>query len=251
MADQEASPVQSVGRAFDILERMADAGGEVRLSELARVLDLPVPTLHRLMRALVVGGYVRQLPSRKYALGPRLVRLGDVATKLTGEWATPVLDGLVAALGETANMATLDGDAMIYVAQVPSPHSMRMFTEVGRRVSPHCTGVGKAVLAQMPEARVRSIIERTGMPAQTEQTITDIESLLAELHLVRERGYAMDDGEQEIGVRCFAVAVPRSSVPTAISVSGPTIRMTWEARDRAVPLLRDGAERLTRELNPA
>lgn len=251
MADHEASPVQSVGRAFDILERMADAGGELRLSELARVLGLPVPTLHRLVRSLVAGGYVRQLPSRKYALGPRLVRLGDVAARLTGAWATPVLEGLVAALGETANMATLDGDAMIYVAQAPSPHSMRMFTEVGRRVLPHSTGVGKAVLAQLSETRVRAIVERTGMAAQTEQTITDVESLLAELRRIRERGYAVDDGEQEVGVRCFAVAVPRLTVPTAISVSGPAIRMTREVRDRAVPLLLGGAERLAGELSPA
>lgn len=247
MASEQASPVQSVSRAFDILEAMADAGGELRLSELATLLGLPVPTLHRLMRALVVGGYVRQLPSRKYALGPRLVRLGEVATKLTGDWAKPVLMGLAEALGETVNMATLDGNMMIYVAQAPSPHSMRMFTEVGRRVYTHCTGVGKAVLAHMPEARVRAIIGRSGMPAQTESTITDIETLLAELQAIRERGYAVDDGEQEVGVRCFTVAVPGAEVPTAVSVSGPTVRVTWEFCERAVPLLRAAAEQLAPE----
>jgi IclR family acetate operon transcriptional repressor len=247
MVDRHTS-VQSVDRTFDILEAMADAGGETGLSELSERLSLPIPTLHRLLRTLVAGGYARQLPSRKYALGPRLTRLGEVATQLTGTWARPILTGVVDALGETANMATLDGEMVIYVAQVPSPHSMRMFTEVGRRVLMHCTGVGKAILAGLPDAKVKAVVGHTGLPARTEKTITDLDALLAELDRIRERGYAIDDEEQELGVRCFTVAVPGAAVPTAISVSGPTVRMTAELRERAVPLLRAAAERLAEEL---
>lgn len=126
--------VQSLERAFDLLERMADAGGEVGLSELSASSGLPLPTIHRLMRTLVVCGYVRQQPNRRYALGPRLIRLGESASRLLGTWARPYLQRLVEETGETANMALLDGDEIVYVAQVPSKHSMRMFTEVGRRV---------------------------------------------------------------------------------------------------------------------
>ena len=97
---------------------------------------------------------------------------------------------------------------MVYVAQVPSPHSMRMFTEVGRRVLPHCTGVGKALLSVLPDDQVRAILARTGMPAQTEHTITSPEELVAELAVIRARGYAIDDAEQEAGVRCVAVPGP-------------------------------------------
>lgn len=128
--------VQSLERAFDLLERMADAGGEVGLSELSASSGLPLPTIHRLMRTLVVCGYVRQQSNRRYALGPRLIRLGESASRLLGTWARPYLARLVEETGETANMALLDGDEIVYVAQVPSKHSMRMFTEVGRRVLP-------------------------------------------------------------------------------------------------------------------
>lgn len=123
--------VQSLERAFDLLERMADAGGEVGLSELSASSGLPLPTIHRLMRTLVACGYVRQQPNRRYALGPRLIRLGESASRLLGTWARPYLARLVEETGETANMALLDGDEIVYVAQVPSKHSMRMFTEVG------------------------------------------------------------------------------------------------------------------------
>jgi IclR family acetate operon transcriptional repressor len=237
--------VQSLERAFDLLERMADAGGEVGLSELSTSSGLPLPTIHRLMRTLVDCGYVRQQANRRYALGPRLIRLGESAARLLGTWARPYLAELVQATGETANMALLDGDEVVYVAQVPSRHSMRMFTEVGRRVPVHCSGVGKAVLSQLPEAEVRELVTRAGMPARTPHTITDPDVLAAELTLVRARGWAEDDGEAELGVRCFAVAVPGTPVVTAISVSGPQARVTPDAAERIVPLLQRAAEELS------
>lgn len=202
--------VQSLERAFDLLERMADAGGEVGLSELAGSSGLPLPTIHRLMRTLVACGYVRQQPNRRYALGPRLIRLGESSSRLLGTWARPFLARLVEETGETANMALLDGDEIVYVAQVPSRHAVRMFTEVGRRVLPHTTGVGKALLAGHPPEEVRALLARTGMPAATDKTITDPDVFLEELAEVRRLGYAVDDNEQEIGVRCFAVPVPDS-----------------------------------------
>ena len=189
--------VQSLERAFDLLERMADAGGEVGLSELSASSGLPLPTIHRLMRTLVVCGYVRQQANRRYALGPRLIRLGESASRLLGTWARPYLARLVEETGETANMALLDGDEIVYVAQVPSKHSMRMFTEVGRRVLPHSTGVGKALLSHIPPEEVRALLARTGMPAATEQTITDPDVFLAELARIREQGYSVDDNEQD------------------------------------------------------
>lgn len=240
--------VQSLERAFDLLERMADAGGEVGLSELSTSSGLPLPTIHRLMRTLVACGYVRQQPNRRYALGPRLIRLGESSSRLLGTWARPHLARLVDETGETANMALLDGDEVVYVAQVPSRHSMRMFTEVGRRVLPHSTGVGKALLAQTPDDEVRALLARTGMPAATEKTITSPEDFLKELARVRESGFAMDDNEQEIGVRCLAVPVPDSPTSAAISVSGPAGRVTEAATERIVPLLREVAADLSATL---
>ncbi|GAB2588899.1 allantoin degradation transcriptional regulator AllR [Streptomyces capparidis] len=244
-ANPPSGSVQSLDRAFDLLERMADAGGEIGLSDLAARSGLPLPTIHRLVRTLVARGYVRQQPSRRYALGPRLIRLGEGAARLLGTWARPHLAELVEATGETANMALLDGDEVVYVAQVPSRHSVRMFTEVGRRVLPHSTGVGKALLAGLPPQRARALLERTGMPAETAHTITDPDEFLRVLAAVRERGWAVDDNEQEIGVRCLAAAVPDSPTAAAVSVSGPSGRLTDEAMERYVPVLLDVARRLS------
>lgn len=240
--------VQSLERAFDLLERMADAGGEVGLSELAGSSGLPLPTIHRLMRTLVACGYVRQHANRRYALGPRLIRLGESASRLLGTWARPYLARLVEETGETANMALLDGDEVVYVAQVPSRHSMRMFTEVGRRVMPHSTGVGKVLLAASTPDEVRALLARTGMPAATERTITTPDGFLKALDHVREVGYAVDDNEQELGVRCIAVSVPDSPTAAAISISGPAGRVTDAATDKFVPLMHEIAAQLSKAL---
>lgn len=229
--------VQSVQRSFALLEHLADCGGRATLRELALRSGLPAPTVHRIVRTLLDGGYVRQEPSRAYALGPRLVRLGDAAGRVLGAWAQPVLLALVEATGETANMAMLDGDRVIYLAQAPSKHSMRMFTEVGRRVHVHCTAVGKALAAQLPEGDVRGILERAGMIAQTPNTIITPTALLAHLAQVREQGFATDEAEQELGVRCVAVPVVGGPARIALSVSGPEARFTPAARDRVVPVM--------------
>ena len=233
--------VQSLERAFDLLELMAAAGGEVALSRLAAESGLPVPTIHRIVRTLVAGGYVLQMPSRRYTLGPRLIGLGASASQAVEAWVSPHLRALAEASGETANLAMLDVDRVVYVAQVPSTrHTVRMFTEVGRRVYAHCTGVGKALLAELPDDDVRDLVAAAGMPASTEHTITDVAGLLEELRRIRQRGYAIDDGEQEPGVRCVAVAVP-GALGSAISVSGPASRVTRAAVPSLAELLQETA----------
>ncbi|MCW0211838.1 MAG: IclR family transcriptional regulator [Pseudonocardia sp.] len=236
--------VQSLARAFELLETLADAGGEAGLSELAERTGLAPATIHRLVRTLVGLGYLRQLPSRRYTLGPRLVGLGETAARQFGRWATPVLDELVAAAGETANLAVLDGDRAVYVAQVPSRHSMRMFTEIGRRVPLHCTGVGKALLSALPAPESSAIVARTGLPAVTPTTITDAAVLAAELETARGRGYVLDEGEQETGVRCVAAPVTGPHGSAAVSVSGPLSRMDDATVARIAPLVVDAGRRL-------
>ncbi|MCQ1999786.1 IclR family transcriptional regulator [Arthrobacter zhaoxinii] len=250
MAERAAgSGVQSVERVFDLLELIADAGGAVTLSELAAAAALPLPTIHRLLRTLVGLGYARQLPNRRYALGPKLIRLGEGANLQLGALAMPQLKRLADELGETSNMAVLDADMVVYIAQVPSRHSMRMFTEVGRRVHTHDTGVGKAILAQLPDEQVRGIVGRAGMPTPTGYSLGSAEALLEDLGRIRDRGYSVDEQEQELGVRCFAMAVPDAPTPTAVSVSGPVSRVDEAFADRAVPLLREAAAKISAELN--
>ena len=241
--------VQSIERAFRLLETLAGGGGVMSLSRLASASGLPLPTIHRLIRTLVDLGYVRQEPSREYALGPRLLVFAESSSAMLSGISRPYLMNLVDGIGETANLAMLDGDHVLYVAQVPSRHSMRMFTEVGRRVLPHCTAVGKAMMADMEPFAVQSLLSRTGMPQHTENTITDPRVFATALTQSRKRGFAVDDGEQELGVRCVAVAVPDVRPRLALSVSGPATRMSPELIDRAVPLLVDQAAALAAELN--
>lgn len=242
--------VQSVERVFDLLEVITAAGGEMSLSELSAAVKLPLPTIHRLLRTLVPSGYVRQLPNRNYALGPRLIMLGEAAAQQFGSSARPKLDELVRELGESANKAVLDGQQVVYIAQAQSSRSMRMFTEVGRRAETHDTGVGKAMLATLPDDRVTAIIESTGMATPTEKSLGTPEALFADLEKIRARGYSIDDEEQELGVRCYAVAVPGAPTPTAISVSGPISRVDEEFGRRAVPLLQKAAAEIGAELSP-
>jgi len=241
--------VHSLERGFLILESMADAGGSATLTGLAHDVGLPTPTIHRIVRTLVNLGYVRQEQSRQYTLGPRLVRLGDASAAKLGTWALPYLSDLANDLGESSNLAMLDGNEIVYLGQKQGRHSMRMFTEVGRRVSPHCTAVGKALLARKSPAEVDSLLSRMDLTRFTPNTITDRTGFLEALQQIRASGYALDEGEQEIGVRCVAVAVPTELAPLAISVSGPSARITDTLVQRAVPLLQETARRLSIDLS--
>lgn len=239
--------VQSVARAFALLEALAKANGEASLAVLSARTGLAVPTAHRLLSTMHQLGYVRKLEDRRYALGGGLIGLGRQAVPPLADAAMSLLTQLEEAFHETANLAVLDGDFVLYAGQVPSRHRMRMFTEVGRRVLPHSTGVGKAMLSMMPEPRVRALLGRTGLPRFTPSTVTDVDAFVADLRRSRHRGFAADDSEQEVGVRCIAVAVSGLRHPAALSVSGPSTRIT----DALVPQVVDALVAAAGDLSSA
>lgn len=241
---ESASPIRSVQRAFAVLEVLAGGEDDATLTSIAEALGLAVPTTFRIMRTLVAGGYARQSPSRRYGLGPGVVRLGDRAAQRLSTWARPALGQVVDELHETANLAILDGDLVTYVAQVPSEYGMRMSAEVGQRVHAHSSSVGKAILATLPEQEVRALLRRTGMPRATPATLVTEAAFAADLARIRVRGYAIDDGEQETGVRCLAVAVRGWPAPLAVSVSGPSTRVPIAATTRYAEVLEVAAARL-------
>lgn len=226
--------VQSVDRALDVLEALVVAEGAVGVTDVARRVGLPQGTTHRLLLALADRGYVRREADRKYAVGLAAMRLGDAAYRGLGVLARDHLRSLVELTGETANLAVLEGSAMMYAAQSPSPHTLRIFAEVGRRVPVHSTAVGKATLAAMPEPEAQALIAALDLVASTPHTRADRTSLLTELERVRADGFAIDEEEQELGVRCVAVALPTvAGLRAAVSVSGPAERFTV-ARAREV-----------------
>jgi len=230
--------VQSVERALELLEALADPGEPRGVSELRRATGLPVATIHRLLATMAVRGYVRQdTATHKYCLGSHLIRLGEAATRQFSRFSHPYLAELMEVSGETANLAVFEDGQVAYVAQVPSRHHrVRMFTEVGRRVLPHTSGVGKVVLAFRPRAEVEALLARTGLPRRTPRTITELDRFLAELDTVARQGYAIDSGEEEVGVRCLAVPVfGIGDSVAAMSVSAPEGRLEPRDVERILP----------------
>ena len=247
--DNDAAPrsrqtIQSVSRALEILEALAAAGRAIGITDIAEAVDLPLPTVHRILRTLISAGYVFQTPRRLYALGARLISLSRYAGGALGVTLRPYLSKVVEATGESASIAMLDQDFARYISHVPSEYTMRIFTEVGNQVSLHATGVGKAILASMPPEDVRAILARSTLRQFTPNTITDPDELLTDLARIREDGYAVDREEHEIGVRCVAMPIP-GPLHLAVSVSGPPSRLTDEAiATTALPALREAIDEI-------
>jgi IclR family acetate operon transcriptional repressor len=151
--------------------------------------------------------------------------------------------------GETANLAVMEGYQAVYVAQAQPVRIVRMFTELGNRVPLHCTGCGKVLLAYQPDSVITAVIAEMGLPSYTDKTITDPGQFQQELELIRQQGYAVDNGEQEEGVRCLAVPVygPKGRVVAAVSISGPSSRLD----SRRTPSLLPHLKRISAALSSA
>jgi DNA-binding IclR family transcriptional regulator len=232
MATQRRDRVQSVDRALDVLEAVADAG-ELGVSEVAARTGLVVSTAHRLLASLADRGYVRQSATHgRYTLGLKVLELagGEQAqTAVLCAAARPHLERVRAATGETTNLVILVGDRVVYVDQVAGRHSMRMFTELGSSALAHTTGSGKAMLAYRPAKLIAGLYPRAREPFErlTPRTHTTLASLTEEFTRVRRRGYALDDEEHEDGVSCVAAPVfdGTGTAFAAVSISGPTSRI--------------------------
>lgn len=229
-APRERSGVQSVERTLDILESLVEFGSEVGLVEISQTVGLPLATVHRLLGTLIRRGYVKQnRQNRKYSLGFRALQMGnDMRQRFSLRLeARPFLQRLVERSGESANLAVLDDGEVVYIDQAQSSRILRMFTQLGNRVSAHSTGSGKALLAFASPDTVLGVLRRYGMTPRTPNTITQPERFAAELGRVRKLGYALDDQEHEEGVRCLAVPVRDASgqVVASLSISGPVTRL--------------------------
>lgn len=224
---RDAVGVKEAAAAQDVEEpeRLSGLrGGELGISQLGSATGLPI---HRLVSTLTARDYLRQdTGSRKYQLGPRLLRLSSSARVTVEALLRPYLRELAELTGETANLAVLEDGLVVYVAQAPSRHILRTFTEVGNRVHAHSTAAGKAILAYEDRSVVERIIDEFGLPQHTPNTITDPTALLVELDTIRTRGYALDNEEREVGVRCVAMPVLLDGEAiAAVSISAPASRL--------------------------
>jgi len=193
-------------KTLEVLEALADHS---RVADIAKSTGLPKPTVHRILQTLVRHGFARTDGQGEYVGGPRILSLaGRFLQRLDiAEQVRPILRDLQERSGWTVHLALLSGDEAVYAAKIEGAKPYTLASRVGMSLRLHCTSIGKAILATMPDAEVRSLLARTGMPARTEHTLTDEESLLTELAAVRGRGYAEDHEENEAGVRAVGAAV--------------------------------------------
>jgi IclR family acetate operon transcriptional repressor len=254
---EERYRVQSVERAFALLEALADAGPEgMTLSNLARLLGVSKSTAYAILQTLLAGGFVADAGegmSRRYRLGMALARLGDVVVSQIAlrDVAMPVIRDLTAETGLTSRLAVLDDAHAIVIARVDAPQSTVRFTaSLGKREHLHCSAVGKSMLAALPAARVHEIIAAVGLPAKTPHTITDESALLAELVAVSRRAYAIDDEEDAEGVFCVGSAIfdHAEHCVGAVSVTGLKLDLPVWRVEQIGGTVRDHAARISQLL---
>lgn len=231
--------VQTIERAFNIIELLGNADYHLGISEISQRSNLPLATTHRLLATLLQLGYVEQNPeTNKYTLGVRILQLrGAVIEQLNlGVQAMPIMKMLMNRVGETVHLAVLNDGEIVYIERVEGLRTQGMYTRIGKRAPAHCTALGKVMLSYTPEEFwFDDVVKRRGLRAFSETTITTVEGLRAALQRIRETGYAVDNGETGEKVRCVAAPIRdyTGQVVAAISVSGPQSQITV---DRVVDL---------------
>lgn len=251
----ESSSVQSVDRIVLLLNHLAAAHGFLGIGDLARQSGLSKGTVHRLLTAMQLHRLVEQNPNtRQYGLGFRLVEFGNAAIRALDlpRLAEPHLHSLVESTLETAHLATISNGQVFYTAKVEGLRALRMPSHVGASNPIHCTAVGKAILAGRPVDEVRAVLASRDLEERTPNTITDPDELLKELDRIRDRRYAIDNEELEIGLRCVAAPISDYTgyAVGAISVSGPSARIELDGDEhkRIADLVVAAAGAISKEL---
>ncbi|MGP4051950.1 IclR family transcriptional regulator [Streptomyces sp. 2A115] len=248
----------SLRRALGILMYLAEDRSHphgVTLTDLAAGLQMSKSTVLRLVAPLREVRLVDQDPeSGRYRLGPQNALLGQayLERRDTRQITSPVLHGLAEDSGETVHLVTFDPPEIVYIDKVESPQAVRMHSRVGSRQPAYCTATGKVFLAHTGDDVIDQVI-KAGMPARTPATITSPERLRDELALIRQRGYAVDDVENEQDIRCVAAPVydHKGEVTTAVSVSGPATRVTRDRLPELGALLTTATGAITESLGGA
>ncbi len=238
-------------KGIAIISLLAGHKDGMRLTDLVAQIDLPRGTVVRLLGVLIDAHLVRHSPDGRYRLGPQCAVWGaDFLSALElREVASDVMTRLVEVGRETCHLGVRDGDAVLYIDKVESQHSLRMVSRVGGRNPLHCTSLGKAMLAFLPADELDEFCSRP-LERRTANTIVAPEVLRAELQRIRDRGYAIDDVENEVGVRCISAPVfDHNGDPVgSISLAGPTMRMTWERIEQLTEPLINAAQEISARL---
>lgn len=224
--------IQSVNRAIQIIRCFED-NEELGVTEISKMVDLHKSTTFGLISTLEMNKLLeKNVYTGKYRLGLELFRLGTKVNSTLRHIANPYLEKLVKMYQETVNLVTRDDLYIIYLEKVESDRSMRISTMVGGRLPLYCTAVGKTIMANLPNEEIHNILSRVEFTRYTDKTLCDAKSILESLEKARNKGYAEESEELEIGLSCVAAPIFNhlGSPFAAISLSGPTFRMTEDFR---------------------
>ena len=248
-----SGPVQSLRRGLALLESLAGASDGSTLSSLAHSTGLAPSTAHRLLSSLREQGFAQQdtetglwhIGAKAFTVGNAFLRSRSYVTL-----ARRYMRELVDQAGETANLAVLDQNEAVYLTQIECDEMMRAFARPGARIPLHCSGVGKALLATLSAGKVDSILAATGLPRLTDRTLVDPADLGADLDATRRRGFAIDDGEHAVGLRCVAATIydDGGRPLAALSISGPAARIDVAKLEVLGRLVAETCRELTAEL---
>ena len=246
MADRSAGD-GTVGKALEVLDRVAAFGRPVRFTELLEDSPYPKATLYRFVQTLTNQGMLSYDPERQtYAMGIRLVRLAHVAWRQSSlaPIARPHLDALAEEVGETVHLAQLDNAQVLYVDKRNASRPVEMYSSAGKVGPAYCTGVGKVMLAYLDEAILSPILEQQSFHRFTEHTLTDADALRTELRAIRQIGYGFDREEHEPGIICVAVPILTAGGRAlgALSVTSTTERNSLAGLEKRVPRIQQAAQ---------
>jgi IclR family acetate operon transcriptional repressor len=244
---------ESVFRAFAIIEYLAESEDWVSLRALARDLGLMPATAYRFLSSLKSLGYVQQHPEdSRYQLTLKFASIAARVLERTQlrRIARPYMERLTAVSNETTHLAVLEDNQIVYIDKVDNLQAMKMRSRVGTRGFIHSTAVGKSMVAFLPKEERERILGRVTLPPLTKNTLTDPEEFTRRLEKVRARGYAVDDEENELGIRCVGAPLfdHVGRVAGAVSVSGWTITMTHERLPELAQVLQETCRAISREL---
>jgi len=246
--------VQAVDRALDILESFGYTQEELGVTELSRKLRLPKNNVFRLLATLETRGYIEQdRRSGNYRLGIKTFEVGNVFLHHLGlrRQARPVLEGLVAKCNETAYLAVTDGPEVVYILMQETSHAVRVASRMGQRLPAYCTAGGKVQLAYESQDRLVEMFRDRSLTPRTPNTLAELPRLLAHLRDVAKQGYAVDDEELEIGMRCVAAPVRDYSrrVVAGVGLAGPVSRITMQRiESELMPLVVEAAGHISQRL---
>jgi len=243
----------TIEKAFDILEIFLSREDDISLSEIAKLCGQNVTTTHHIVLTLVKRGYLNQKQKRqKYSLSTKFLQYSNVLNRRMKirDIAFPIVNALNKMVGESVNIAILDGNEAVYIEHIETDKTLRIFTQIGIRAPLYSTGVGKILLAYMSNDELQKFLNGNKLLPLTVNTITHRQRLKQELKQVRKEAVANDTEETEIGVRCIASPVKNSagSVIAAISVSGPTIRLSKKIVNEIKPLIKNSALEISQAL---